>query len=218
MEVLAVLSVCLLVCLCNSASPYLRFVLKFSKDRDQLERPPTFCHGLDCPRFKVLKSVKGEYEVREYSASQWVSTNSAGIDFAEASQTNFRRLYNYISGKNSAGKKIKMTAPVIIKIIPGPGPACESNFTMSFYVVKDNPPTPTDSKVFLQGFPSFRAYVRSFGGYDMESIKPWLKEADKLRNFLNGTYSYNTDYYYTAGYDSPFKILHRHNEVWFIAE
>ncbi|XP_046548673.1 heme-binding protein 2-like [Haliotis rubra] len=217
MEVLAVLSVCLLVSLCHSASPYLKFVPKFSKDRDQSKWPPKFCHGLGCPRFTVLKSVKGEYEAREYSASQWVSTNSVGVDYAEASRTNFMRLFKYISGKNSAGEKIDMTAPVIIKIIPGPGPACESNFTMSFFVARDNPPRPTDPKVSLQRFPSFRAYVRSFGGYYMESITPWLKEAEKLSGYLNGT-SYNTDYYYTAGYDSPFTFFKRHNEVWFIAE
>ncbi|XP_046347438.2 heme-binding protein 2-like [Haliotis rufescens] len=219
MELLAVLSVCLLATLSQSASPYLRFVPKYIKAKDRSEWPPKFCNGLSCPKFEVLESVKNEYETREYSQSQWVSTNSAGVDYAEASRTNFMRLFNYISGKNAAGKKIAMTAPVITKIIPGAGPACESNFTMSFFVAVENPPMPTDSKVFLQKLPSLRAYVRSFGGYHMESFTPWLKEAEKLSGFLkNTTYSYITDYYYIGGYDSPFKFLDRHNEVWFIAK
>lgn len=62
-------------------------------------------------------------------------------------------------------------------------------------------------------------FSRSFGGYHMESFTPWLKEAEKLSGFLkNTTYSYITDYYYIGGYDSPFKFLDRHNEVWFIAK
>lgn len=43
-------------------------------------------------------------------------------------------LFDYISGRNSAQVKINMTAPVLTKVIPGAGPFCESNFTVSFYV------------------------------------------------------------------------------------
>jgi hypothetical protein len=41
-------------------------------------------------------------------------------------------------------EKIAMTAPVVIRLIPGPGPACESNFTMSFFMSNKvkNPPQP----------------------------------------------------------------------------
>lgn len=44
-----------------------------------------------------------------------------------------QKLFNYISGANSANAKIEMTAPVLTKIEPGQGPACNSAFTMSFY-------------------------------------------------------------------------------------
>lgn len=43
------------------------------------------------------------------------------------------KLFDYISGGNSAKTKIPMTAPVVTKIEPGQGPNCESTFTMSFY-------------------------------------------------------------------------------------
>lgn len=45
----------------------------------------------------------------------------------------FMKLFDYISGGNSAKAKIPMTAPVLTKIEPGQGPNCESTFTMSFY-------------------------------------------------------------------------------------
>ena len=59
-------------------------------------------------------------------------------------------------------EKIAMTAPVVIRLIPGPGPACESNFTMSFFMSNKvkNLPQPTESTVFLNHAPVFRAYVR----------------------------------------------------------
>jgi len=44
-----------------------------------------------------------------------------------------QKLFNYISGGNSAKEKIEMTALVLTKIEPGKGPTCNSTFTMSFY-------------------------------------------------------------------------------------
>ena len=40
---------------------------------------------------------------------------------------------------------------------------------------------------------------------------PWPKELQKA-----GKTDFLTDHYYIAGYDSPFRILNRHNEVWFV--
>ena len=57
-----------------------------------------------------------------------------------------------------------MTVPVINRIIPGQGPACESNFTLSFFIsaVVKTAPTPTDQQVFLSKLPKLRAYVRYY--------------------------------------------------------
>ena len=60
-------------------------------------------------------------------------------------------------------EKIAMTAPVLVRLIPGQGPACDNNFTMSFYISKKvkEPPMPSDPSVFLENDPQhFRAYVR----------------------------------------------------------
>lgn len=50
-----------------------------------------------------------------------------------AMRGSFMKLFDYISGANSAKAKIPMTAPVLTKVEPGQGPNCESTFTMSFY-------------------------------------------------------------------------------------
>ena len=46
------------------------------------------------------------YEIRKYSDRLAVETSRAGID------SNFRKLFNYISGRNDTQEKISMTTPV----------------------------------------------------------------------------------------------------------
>lgn len=65
------------------------------------------------PQNTILKTLKvfnhdnslcfdcQEYELRQYSASSWMSTNTAGVDYSKASSTNFMRLFRYISGTNT---------------------------------------------------------------------------------------------------------------------
>lgn len=179
---------------------------------------PWFCHGLDCPVFKALKGGAG-YEAREYDASNWFSTSLTGVDLSEATDKMFEKLFDYIEGENDKKVKIKMTAPVLIRLIPGPGPTCKSNFTMSFFDAPNvpNPPTPTDKTVFFSELPKQKVYVGSFGGFANE--QKWLEAAEKLSAALiKDGKKFEQDYFLTAGYDSPFRILERHNEVWYIAE
>ncbi|XP_052073939.1 heme-binding protein 2-like [Mytilus californianus] len=182
------------------------------------QKKPDFCNKLDCPEYKVIESSSG-YELREYTATHWVSTTLAGVDYSEASGIMFHRLFDYIQGKNAKKEKIAMTAPVLVRLIPGPGPACESNFTMSFFMSNKvtDPPAPTDPTVALNSAPTFRAYVRQFGGY-VRKIEDWIKEAQELFKSINDSSKYHTQFYFTAGYDSPFRIFKRHNEIWFISK
>lgn len=204
-------------------------VLRFAKGPDQSGEisetlsvgnhqfsAPDFCHGLDCPDYKVLQN-ETTFELREYVATQWVSTSLKGVQFQDAERKMFFRLFDYISGKNNESKKIAMTAPVLTRIIPGQGPACENDFIMSFFVSPNGgqPPAPSDPTVELTARPSARVYVRSFGGFATEDVV--VKEAEQLAQDL-GSVPYEMTYYFTAGYDSPFKFFGRHNEIWFLAK
>ena len=84
----------------------------------------------------TVVEVKDGYEIRDYPASKWVSTDGYDLHVHDSQQADdmFQKLFNYIDGQNAEGVKIDMTAPVTIFIIPGAGPNCESNFTMSFYI------------------------------------------------------------------------------------
>ena len=45
-----------------------------------------------------------------------------------------QRLFKYISGSNEGKTKIDMTSPVTVQTSPGQGPACESDFMVSFFL------------------------------------------------------------------------------------
>jgi len=109
---------------------------------------------------------------------------------------------------------VAMTAPVRVRVMPGQGPACVSNFTMSFYVSKLPAPQPTDPTVELTKLPALKAYVKSFGGRPKEA--DWVKQADALAAALPKSAKVEKDFFFTAGYDSPFKLFYRHNEVWIL--
>jgi len=189
---------------------------KETNDVSPAFKKPKFCHDLNCPEFKVIEETK-DYQLREYSGSSWVTTSMTGVDYDSAGSRMFMKLFRYISGENDAKKKIEMTCPVIVRVIPGQGPTCENNFTMSFFNIPDvQPPTPTEDDVYISDLPKLRAYVRSFGGF--ASMKDWIKEAAELAATLPSDAKYVKDFYYTGGYDAPFTLFNRHNEIWFIAE
>jgi len=198
---------------------YLTGMTRAHKDQLSTDWPPAFCNGIDCPKYTVISQTK-DYEIREYEMSQWVSVNQKGISWRESQYALFMKLFKYISGENQEKKKVAMTAPVIDRIIPGQGPACEDDFTLSFFVSPSagTPPAPSDPTVKLAKMPKMRVYVRAFGGYAMFSFDTWAQQASTLVNAIGDTSKYHTDFYYTAGYDSPARLFNRHNEIWFIAK
>jgi hypothetical protein len=52
-------------------------------------KAPWFCHNLDCPRYTVLESTD-DYELREYEAASWVSTDVSAYAYALAARTGFQ--------------------------------------------------------------------------------------------------------------------------------
>jgi len=172
--------------------------------------------SLECPEFH-LNGTKGDmYEMRTYPGGWWVGTTHVGMDYSNNNM--FMKLFNYISGANDKKQKIAMTAPVITQIVPGPGPNCESTFTMSFYVPKalwSNIPVPTNADVFLHELPEATVYVRAFDGYAKQA--DYISNAAKLAESIGDETKYHGDMWFTAGYDSPFRFWGRRNEVLFVA-
>ena len=108
-----------------------------------------FCTLIILPYSKVMSNeeamyevvIKNEiYEIRKYSDRLAVETAMSGID------SNFRKLFNYISGRNDTQEKIAMTTPVTQVEKNG-------NMTMQFYLPSkfnsENAPNPNREDVKL---------------------------------------------------------------------
>ena len=82
--------------------------------------------------------------------------------------------------------------------------------------MQSDPPTPEDDAVFIQHTDGFTAYVVSYGGFQSE--KTITEHAGKLYNKLSSDgVAVDADEYYAVGYDSPFRLMNRHNEVCCLA-
>lgn len=60
----------------------------------------------------------------------------------------------------------------------------------------------------------FFLFCRQFGGFAND--EKWLENAKLLGESLTGKEKFHEEFYYTAGYDSPFKLFGRVNEIWFL--
>merc|ERR1711962_815270 len=176
-------------------------------------------YAIESAPYDVIQTTES-YEERHYPARKWISTMSYSISYDDVQSDMFGKLFNYIDGGNDQGMKIDMTTPVTTLVVPGAGPNCESNFTMSFLIPEvhtEAPPAPTNPDVFVEERPELPSvFTRTFHGFAHEN--DYIKEAAALAHDLNsaGEDGVNYDTWYIVGYDAPFVIINRRNEVWFL--
>mmetsp|Transcript_29436 Transcript_29436/g.32737 ORF Transcript_29436/g.32737 Transcript_29436/m.32737 type:complete len:212 (+) Transcript_29436:120-755(+) len=181
-------------------------------------KEPWFCHDINCPVFKTVKTTS-DYEIRTYANKQtWVGLTIQGNDLETAETEGFMALFKYISGANVEKTKVEMTSPVRNHVVAGAGPLHQSNFTISFYLPfiwqDKKPPTPTDPRVSIMTVEPGTYGITSFYGYATQ--KEIGQEANKLGVALkNDNIEFDSTSYIFAGYDPPFRVFDRHNEVWF---
>ncbi|XP_038143893.1 heme-binding protein 2 [Cyprinodon tularosa] len=159
------------------------------------------------------------YEVRHYESVKWVSTDYKTFSMELMMFPSFWRLYGYITGENEEGKKIDMTAPVLIKI-PEKKMYKQGVFTMSFLLpaeYQNNPPQPTNKDVYIQEMPAMNVYVRSHG--DMMHTFADNKHCEELSSALRPVNAkYEKGFHYGAGYNRPSWNKKCHSEVWYVVE
>ncbi|CAH8320186.1 unnamed protein product [Eruca vesicaria subsp. sativa] len=187
---------------------------------------PPSCNRIECPSYDLVNSTNA-YEIRRYNTSVWMSTEPMKeTSLVKATRTGFSQLFDYIQGNNDYHQKIEMTAPVIVQVSPSNGPLCESNFTLSFYVPKQNQLNPAPAKnLHVQRWDTRYVAVKQFGGYVSDNSVG--EEAAELEASLNGTVwgkaiaksretggVGSTSAYMVAQYNSPFEFFGRVNEIW----
>ncbi|KAI8518382.1 hypothetical protein Bbelb_043990 [Branchiostoma belcheri] len=175
---------------------------------------PAECQIQECPKYKTVKRHEN-FVQRSVINATMVCTKTVSCSYEAAAMKNFMPLSEYISGQNSAGIKVKMTAPVLTKMVKvGDGDSCEREYTTCFYLPKEhqtNPPKPKNDEVFIDDEPAFDVWVTAFSGWATDDKVDKLMDTFRLQ-LVNNNALY-TQYYFIASYDVPWKTT-RYNELW----
>ena len=148
------------------------------------------------------------YEIRKYSDRLAVETMTSGVD------SNFRKLFNYISGRNDSQEKIKMTTPVTQVEKNG-------NMSMQFYLPSkfnsDNAPNPSREDVKIVNIEGGYYAVLRYSG--RASDGNFIKHKEILEKELQKNKISIISPPIRATYDSPFTLpMNRRNEAMFKVE
>ncbi len=157
--------------------------------------------------YEVISKNK-VYEIRKYSDRLAVETMTSGID------SNFRKLFRYISGRNDTQEKIKMTTPVTQVEKNG-------NMSMQFYLPSkfnlENVPNPSREDVKIINIEGGYYAVLKYSGRASDSN--FLKHKEILEKELQKNNISIMSLPIRATYDSPFTLpVNRRNEAMFKVE
>merc|ERR1719369_290773 len=130
----------------------------------------------------------------------------------------FMRLFKYIVGVNEGTDEIDMTRPVITKMSPQKRTGHydeEMCFWLGPKYNRRTPPRPLDRQVQITTVNEMRVYVREYGGFSL-SHDDAEKEYEQLKSDLDyeGLDDHDRNLFYVVGYNSPFTLVNRKNEIW----
>lgn len=162
--------------------------------------------GIETYPYEVIKAYKN-FEVRRYEASLFTSVKLPTNEYEQASSNGFSILAGYIFGGNDKNEKIAMTSPVTMSL--------EDTMTMMFMVPKnldkDKLPTPNQKSIEFVEVPSKKMAAIRFGGWtSTEKIERY--KAKLIAELEQEGISYNNKFYY-FGYNPPYELTNRRNEV-----
>lgn len=141
----------------------------------------------------------GDYELRDYAAYLVAETRvDAGFD--DAGDIAFGRLFRYISGRNTGGSKISMTAPVRQAPVDGTGQRVAFVVPSSF--TRDTVPQPSDPQVVIREEPAQRLAVLRYSGRWTEAR--FREHERKLRDWIARRALTATGPAIYARYNAPF--------------
>ena len=162
--------------------------------------------NIETPQYKVVKTI-GDVEIRHYPKMIVAQTTLFDTSMEKSMSSGFRTIAGYIFGGNDSNQKIAMTAPVVMKM----GDTSVMYFVMPKQYKKDELPKPTSSKVkILEEGEKYLAVVTYSGFSSAEKIEEHRK---KLETVINQNQIKTIGAYLYMGYNAPWDIVNRRNEV-----
>lgn len=156
--------------------------------------------------YSVLKKYD-DFEIRQYEPALYSTVKFSSSSYQQISTQGFRTLAGYIFGGNEKQEKIAMTTPVTMEI--------KDTSKMMFMVPKNKDreklPKPNDASIYFEEYPERTVAAIQFGGWtNDEKIKRYSKE---LAELLNKEGIKHTGEFAYLGYNPPFDVINRRNEV-----
>ena len=156
--------------------------------------------------YTVTKTYNS-FEIRKYEATLFASVNLTTKNYKKASREGFSILAGYIFGKNVTNEKIAMTAPVTMSL--------GDDMTMQFMVPKkykkESLPQPIQSEIKFRKEPERTVAAITFGGWANDAKIARYKE--QLTAALNREGIAHTGRFYFLGYNPPYEVFQRKNEI-----
>ncbi|CAM3509817.1 heme-binding protein [Flavobacterium gelidilacus] len=154
-----------------------------------------------------VKKKYDTFEIRNYEATLFTSVKLSTKEYKKASSKGFSILAGYIFGKNEKNEKIAMTSPVSMSL--------DDSMTMMFMVPKkknkETLPQPSNSEIKFHEEPAKTVAAITFGGWvNDEKIETYKK---KLIASLDAKGIPYTNRFYLLGYNPPYEVFNRKNEV-----
>lgn len=164
--------------------------------------------GIESYPYEVISSYV-DFEIRSYEASLFTSVKLPTNEYDRASSSGFSILAGYIFGGNDKNEKIAMTSPVTMTI------ENSDSMTMMFMVPKeldkDKLPTPDQKSIKFVEEPSKKmAAIRFSGWTNDEKIEKYKKLL--IKGLEREGVSYSNRFYF-FGYNAPYEVANRRNEV-----
>jgi hypothetical protein len=161
---------------------------------------------IEMPQYTVLKKY-GEVEIRQYPKMVVAQTTLPDTAMDKNMNNGFRTIAGYIFGGNDSNQKIAMTAPVVMTM----GDTATMYFVMPKQYKKDQLPKPSSSKVKIVEEGEKVLAVITFGGFSSaEKVETYRQ---KLATILTQQNIKTVGPYLYMGYNAPWDIINRRNEV-----
>lgn len=147
-------------------------------------------------------------EFRTYNTSLVAKVKLGTGTYDQLSNRGFRKLANYIFGSNAREEQIAMTSPVMMDLAPSDA---KMYFFMPASYSLNSLPNPDNPEVMLEELAPTKMAVIKFGGWASDAKIDRYKE--RLKQELEEMEIEHTDDFYFMGYNAPFDLVNRRNEV-----
>ncbi|XP_072892955.1 uncharacterized protein [Hemitrygon akajei] len=160
-----------------------------------------------CLGYDVLCTT-ADYEFRRYKESVWVGINASKFHVAVVDMV---PLHYYFSLENSEGMKIQLTGQLLVSLS---GIRVLAIYLMLPEELWDNPPTPTNPRLFITRFPMMDVFARFIRGFLFTDAGDFNRTLTEQNVHVNNS---NFFVYSCLGERVAFSSLLHGQEIWFVS-